>query len=284
LTFLPFEDQSTLGFRLASELPVRHYARKNLGYLHAMAAGAGSLFDTDDDNVPHDDWTVGEATCSDLLSGDGRFVNAYRHFTDAHVWPRGFPLDEVLAAGGPRVTNALEPHRVGVWQSLVDGDPDVDAVYRLALGAPVQFERKPPVAVARGAYTPLNSQATSWSAESFPLLYLPSTVEFRFTDILRGYVAQRLLWERDLLLGVRSPNVTQERNEHDLLEDFRGEVECYLAVKPVVDTLNSLELGPDLLDGLGTVYGALAEEGLVRRDELDLVALWIDDCRQIART
>ena len=29
------------------------------------------------------------------------------------------------------------PSRVGVWQGLADGDPDVDAIYRLTVGEPL---------------------------------------------------------------------------------------------------------------------------------------------------
>src|SRR4051794_1879866 len=37
---------------LASALPTRHYARKNIGYLAAIRAGAAAIHDLDDDNFP----------------------------------------------------------------------------------------------------------------------------------------------------------------------------------------------------------------------------------------
>ena len=52
-------------------------------------------------------------------------------------------------------------------------------------------------------------------------MYLPAFVSFRFTDILRGYVAQRIMWDYGLRLGFLPPNVFQKRNEHDLMADFR---------------------------------------------------------------
>src|SRR5262249_51696595 len=46
--YYPLEAQRRLPFRLAGLLPVDHYTRKNLGYLLAVAAGAASLYETDD--------------------------------------------------------------------------------------------------------------------------------------------------------------------------------------------------------------------------------------------
>lgn len=35
-----------------------HYARKNIGYLRAMQAGAALIYDTDDDNFPNHAWSL----------------------------------------------------------------------------------------------------------------------------------------------------------------------------------------------------------------------------------
>jgi hypothetical protein len=63
-----------------------------LGYLYAMTEGTHVIADTDDDNFPKEKWTwpafEGEF---DVITGS-RFVNVYRHFTDAFVWPRGYLL------------------------------------------------------------------------------------------------------------------------------------------------------------------------------------------------
>src|SRR5215813_10373846 len=45
--------QRALG-SLAPLAPVGHYARKNLGYLAALRAGATLILETDDDNLPLD--------------------------------------------------------------------------------------------------------------------------------------------------------------------------------------------------------------------------------------
>ena len=54
--FLGLDAQRASGFALAQALPTGHYARKNVGYLHAIRAGAACLYETDDDNAPLATW------------------------------------------------------------------------------------------------------------------------------------------------------------------------------------------------------------------------------------
>ncbi len=50
------EEQAALPYRLASKLPLGHYSRKNLGYLEAMRRRAACIYETDDDNMPAENW------------------------------------------------------------------------------------------------------------------------------------------------------------------------------------------------------------------------------------
>jgi hypothetical protein len=86
-----------------------------LGYLYAMSEGAQVIADIDDDNIPKDGWTCPEFEGEfDVIAGCG-FVNVYRHFTDAFVWPRGYPLRLLRAeeAVTPAHRQSVE---IGVWQ------------------------------------------------------------------------------------------------------------------------------------------------------------------------
>ena len=69
---------------------------------------------------------------------------------------------------------------------------------------------------------PYNTQNTATRKELFPLLYLPAYVTFRFTDILRGLIAQPIMWLYDYHLGYSGATVTQKRNAHDYFEDFQS--------------------------------------------------------------
>jgi hypothetical protein len=279
LEFLSVQRQQGLGFRLGAILPFDHYCRKNLGYLWAMTQGAETIYDTDDDNLPYDDWAFPEFVCELRCDGMGQFVNMYRYFTTESIWPRGFPLNR-LQDEEPVLATTGEQLGVGVWQGLADGDPDVDAIFRLIYNRDTKFDRRVPAVLPRGRYCPFNSQNTLWSREAFGYLYLPVTVSFRFTDILRGYLAQRGLWEHGLHLGFTRATVWQERNAHDLMRDFRDEVECYLNVERIVEILERLTLGIEPLKNLRAMYEALVGEGVVDQSELTYVDAWIEDVRQ----
>ena len=103
LSFLSIDDQLATGFALAELLPTKHYARKNIGYLHAIRSGASCIYETDDDNAPLDNWTPRPEYISSaevLQAAENsppNWVNVYRHFTGENIWPRGLPLDRIHA-------------------------------------------------------------------------------------------------------------------------------------------------------------------------------------------
>ena len=277
-TYLPVEPK-TSSFAVA--LPENHYSRKMLGYLAAVRIGATIIAETDDDNVPKQGWSFpafrGEyqSTLPDL-----GFVNTYRCFTQQHIWPRGLPLPRVLDSDSLIDLSATRPAdaTVGVWQGLADGDPDVDAIYRLTIGQECIFEQRPPLVLGRGTISPFNSQNTAFCAELFPLLYLPSTVTFRFTDILRGYVAQPVMWSAGYQLGFVGASVTQIRNPHDYMRDFESEIPCYLDVERCIDLVTA-NIRPELkvAENLILAYEALTDAGITQPHELTLLGLWLEE-------
>ncbi|MBN1566185.1 MAG: DUF288 domain-containing protein [Anaerolineae bacterium] len=280
LTFLSVEAQQALGYSIVEVCPYNHYTRKNIGYLYAMQQGADVIYDTDDDNLPYPHWALSPFACNRQLVGQRRYVNIYRHFTDEAIWPRGYPLDEILQPAAYEVVDTDEVE-IGAWQGLADDDPDVDAIYRLVVGKAIQFEDRESVFLGQEEYCPFNSQNTFWNKKAFPYLYLPATVSFRYTDILRGYLAQYLMWQQGLHLGFTKATVYQERNEHNLIKDFESEVEVYLHTKPIVDLLaRSKDLG-DPLAALRTVYETLVGQRFVQPEELAICKAWVNDCQTL---
>ena len=262
LKFFSLAEQERSDFEVSCLLPLNHYCRKNVGYLQALRDGARTIYDTDDDNLPYSSWHVPPFTSSTAVRGAEQFLNVYRYFSEEELWPRGFPLDALKGSAGEAI-DVVADVPVGVWQAMADGDPDVDAIYRLVHGKGVNFEQRPPVHLDAGIYCPFNSQATAWSERALPFLYLPCTVSFRFTDILRGYVAQRLMWEQGLHLGFTSATVYQERNEHDLMRNFADEVEMYLQTRRMVEILDGLSLHGEPLRDQHDAYTALRDAGVV---------------------
>ncbi|QWV95068.1 DUF288 domain-containing protein [Geomonas oryzisoli] len=278
-TYLPVDAQQQLGYAICRLLPYHHYARKNVGYLHAMKCGAEVIIDTDDDNVPKEGWGF-PAFSGDYLQTprDHGFVNVYSYFTDQHIWPRGFPLNLIRPGGAALPPLATGDIRIGVWQGLADGDPDVDAIYRLVLNKPCTFKEKEPLVLAEGTICPFNSQNTAFAREAFPLLYLPSFVTFRYTDILRGLVAQPIMWRCGLHLGFTQATVVQERNPHDYMQDFVSEIPCYLHADEVVEVVcGALRGDSSVADNLYLAYDALRRKGIVMEAEMELLSLWLKD-------
>ena len=278
--FFSVSDQASSGYHLADVLPWNHYCRKMMGYILAMRVRAQTIVDSDDDNIPKPQWNVPPTRgYYQVANQDMGFLNVYQLFTDTIIWPRGFPLDQIHKS----VTNRIPPLsksyiKLGIWQGLADGDPDVDAIYRLTNNKPCFFEPKEPVVLGRGTLCPFNSQNTAFTREAFPLLYLPATVTFRFTDILRGYVAQPILWTKGLHLGFICATVVQERNAHDFLKDFESEIPCYLYAEKIIDIITRvIHSGSTVEDNLYDAYLALIGAGIVHQDEARILEAWLKD-------
>jgi hypothetical protein len=279
--FYGLEGQYETGFLSARLCPTRHYARKNLGYLLAMRAGARLIVETDDDNIPREEFW-GERRRRQtvpVVNGEG-WVNVYRYFTDANIWPRGLPLDEVRGPVPEFDSLEVREQDCPIQQGLADENPDVDAVYRLVEPLPQSFTRDRTVALGAGAWCPFNSQNTTWWAEAFPLLYLPAYCSFRMTDIWRSFVAQRIAWEQGWGVLFHGPTVRQERNEHNLMRDFKDEVPGYLHNASIREALGRLELksgASNIPASLRACYAKLVEMTLVDGRELSLLDAWIED-------
>ena len=284
LTFLSWEEQLDLDLNYVKLCPWNHYARKNIGYLYAIKAGAKIIYDTDDDNIPYlKKWKLPEFKCNKLISNNSKFVNMYSYFTDELVWPRGLPLDEIHTHY-EKVEVSENHKRIGIWQGLADNDPDVDAIFRLAFKKEVVFKKNEHVVLSKGLYSPINSQNTFWHSNAFPFLYLPAFVNFRATDIYRGYLAQKLLWHLDYFVGFTGATVYQERNKHNLMQDLRDEFECYFNIKNIIKIIDKIELTSDSHANIKLLYESLSEEGIISSKELDLLDAWLIDFMNISDT
>lgn len=279
--YLSVADQEAAGFALTKGLPLNHYARKMVGYLTAMRAGAQLIVDTDDDNVPYANWSFPSLRGNYATTPANRgFINIYRNFTQYPIWPRGYPLDLILQDAHnlkePELT--VQESAVGIWQALADGSPDVDAIYRLVNNAEVFFDKRAPIVLAEGTLCPFNSQNTLTRRELFPLLYLPAYVTFRFTDILRSLVAQPIMWAHGYRLGFTEATVIQERNPHDNMQDFEAELPAYLHPKRVVAIVTrAINKASTVSENLRQAYAELAKEAIVTAQEVELLDLWLTD-------
>ena len=301
LEFLSIASQQESGFRLAESLPTGHYCRKNIGYLRAIENNASCIYETDDDNRPLPHWrprklvVAGPRLVRSRPANGIHWVNTYQHFTQANIWPRGLPLplihdpesDSSDASDAVLADDHDYVFCCPVQQSLVNGSPDVDAIWRLVFGDEFQFESNPSVLLRPGQWSPFNTQSTWWWPEAYPLLYVPVHCPFRMCDIWRSFVAQRCLWAMGYGVLFHAPEVVQERNDHRLMDDFEDEISGYLQNESIVKLLDGLELhvGNDAVtENLRRCYEALVKAEIFPTAELTHLDAWIDDITALQGT
>jgi len=277
--YLSVNKQEKLSFSLNTVLPYNHYSRKMLGYLLAIENGADYIIDTDDDNIPKNDWKFPnfEQKYECIESGKG-FINVYQLYTDQNIWPRGLPLSLISKEYNLEQTLKIKDCNIGIWQGLADEDPDVDAIYRLTMDTPCYFKQREPIALGSETISPFNSQNTMIRKELFPLLYLPTYVTFRFTDILRGLVAQPIMWLYGYQLGFVNATVTQKRNPHDYMKDFISEIPMYQHCESVIEIVKSIvSVNESIENNLYNSYVALKQENIVCSNEITSLEYWLKD-------
>lgn len=282
--FYSIDRQRDLKFKLTDILPTKHYARKNLGYLIGISQGAEIIIETDDDNIPLNCfWEQRKKQVDAHLLTNKQWVNVYQHFTDVHIWPRGFSLEHIRN-NFPSLENT-QLISCPIQQGLADENPDVDAIYRLTLPLPINFQKANNIALGSHSICPFNSQNTTWFKETFPLLYLPSYCSFRMTDIWRSFIAQRIAWTCKWPILFHHSTVLQERNYHNLMNDFKEEVSGYYHNTQIMEHLIKLDLKEGAAHIPGNMircYSALIELGLVAKEEMDLLNAWLQDIQTIS--
>ena len=239
--FFSISRQEEAGLRIAALSPRRHYARKNIGYLLAIRDGAEIILETDDDNLPRPNfWNQRSRKQHVATLRDAGWLNVYGYFTDDLVWPRGLPLDAVRRPVPPFETLSVELVDCPIQQGLADGNPDVDAIFRLLFPLSLEFRADRRVALGHGTWCPFNSQNTAWWPDAYPLLYLPAHCSFRMTDIWRSLVAQRIAWANGWRVLFHEATVWQDRNQHDFMRDFQDEIPGYLHNRRIAEALDEI--------------------------------------------
>ncbi len=250
-----------------------------------MAAGATSICETDDDNFPTERfWTDRSLVHSGPVVSGPEWVNIYAYYSSMRVWPRGLPLDEIHTAPPALTALPMQELDCPIHQGLADRNPDVDAIYRLALPLPLDFEEESLSVATLGTWCPFNSQNTRWWPAAYPLLYLPFHCSFRMTDIWRSFVVQRILHESGKGVLFHEATVWQDRNEHDLMKDFADEVVGYLSNRAIRERLLALPVSgktEDAGDNLELCYNELIRMDLVGTDERELIRAWRNDIDRI---
>ena len=263
--YLSVADQLILAekYQVVKLIPFKSYLRKMVAYLFAIENGATHIYETDDDNAPLDGLLgfryehfkgleqVENTECDhdeNSKEESTKFINPYAYFGQPSLWPRGYPLEKIsqsvnCMSNSPKY-RIYEDSRVPlIQQGLVNGDPDVDAIYRLTRKnnelLNIEFDsNSPPLVLRKNQYAPTNSQNTFFHYDAFFTLILPLNVTFRECDILRSYISTRLLNEINGRVAFMAPNAFQIRNAHSYHSDYISEKRLYESLNRFVTDLD----------------------------------------------
>jgi hypothetical protein len=304
--FLSLTDQITLAakYSIIEMIPYNFYTRKMIGYLFAIENGAKYIYETDDDNAPLDglfgfrykNFKGLEPSGMECDQDETKFFNPYSYFGQPSVWPRGYPLEKISDNHQPlnKKCNKLN-YRIYdkstkvplIQQGLVNGDPDVDAIYRLTRKNDptlnIEFDSNaPPLVLNRNQYAPTNSQNTFWAYDSFFLLIFPMNTTFREVDILRGYISIRLLNEINGRVSFMPPNAIQIRNAHSYHKDYLDEKRLYESIYKFVYDLDKWTCDETTIQAcVLSCIANLIEMKHLDEKNLDFYKAWIKDLTNI---
>ena len=285
--FYGVEEQKYLKYNILKKLPYNHYSRKNIGYLISMEKNCEEIYETDDDNMPYNNFFMQRNFNNNTkVLDNGGIINIYSFFTKKNIWARGFPIEFIQDQKFKDFKN-IKTKKIftPIFQGLADENPDVDAIYRLTKKLPIYFDKNKNITLLN-TYSPFNSQNTIWNKKAFPLLYIPSFCSFRLCDIWRSFVALRICFEYSWGINFFSPSVFQKRNEHNLLKDFEDEIEGYKNNLKIINGLKNLKLHEEknkIFENLTICYKFLIKESYVDKKELNLLELWIKDCKNMIK-
>lgn len=199
--------------------------RRNFGLIEAYNMGAEIIAVVDDDNIPYANWgqnlAFGQTSPTALFHSPDLVFDPLSVTEHSNIWHRGFPHELLARRQRSKFLGRFNAASPLVQADLWDGEPDVDAVARIALGPfDCKFQNEP----FRGtAPSPFNSQNTFLHRSVFPTYFLFPHIG-RMDDIWAAYVVQKY-HGNCVIYGTAS--VYQERNEHNLAKDLDAEMIGY---------------------------------------------------------
>ena len=247
--FLDIESQHSMWPAISELIQENLIARKNIGYLLAIALGAEYIIDLDGSQIITQPESLSIERLTEFKSNSKHPVIASLHSNVnnpyvlmgprtnldkdlnsenamKNIWPRGYPMSEVTHKEVPTLhsleelsTRLAEKGSVedcfqfsnDIIQSLVDETPDVHSEYQKdSPPLPVTFlPQSSRLSIHPSQFAPFNAHSTIFSRHAFWALLLPGSVGEMVSDIWRGYIAQTFLHCIRSLLAFSAPIVKQ---------------------------------------------------------------------------
>lgn len=198
--------------------------RRNLGIVEAYNMGAEIIATVDDDNIPFANWgkapilALGKKPLVAVLDTPDSVFDPFQGTNEPELWHRGFPVQLLKDRARAAYIGHEERPTCLVYADFWNGEPDVDAICRIARGPfDCKFTHEPFAGTKPG---PFNSQNTFLHRAVIPHYFLYPHVG-RMDDIWASYVVQRQ-FPGCVVYGTAS--VYQERNVHNFVKDLDAEM------------------------------------------------------------
>ena len=192
------------------------------------------------------------------------------------------PLNKI--ENSPTFKNKKVRKNFYLKQGVCEGNPDVDAIYRIInKNINIKFKNEYKFSLGK-AFSPINSQNTIWSKILFPLMYLPVTCTMRATDIWRGLIALNIISNDNLSVLFYGTTMKQNRNFHVLENDLKDELPLFESVENAFEILKNLKLkkGPqNYLVNLHKSYDYLIKNDIFDKKEMFYLNSWIRDINKL---
>jgi hypothetical protein len=241
--YLSPDDQYEMAPTLSDLIGWNSIQRRNFGFIYAYKDGADVVATVDDDNIPYDSWgkdlLVGQTVEVDCYTTEAEVFDPLSVTNHNYLWHRGYPIEELPNRLKTSYIGKIK-RRVLIQADLWDGNPDVDAIARIAFNPNVKFDVTEPFCSDK--VSPFNSQNTFIAREALPIYTVWPHVG-RMDDIWGGYLFQ--MYSPYSIVYNRA-SVFQRRNEHNLVSDLEAEIIGYK------NTLNAIE-------NMGMFYNKIPE-------------------------
>ena len=210
-------------------------------------------------------------------------MNPFVHFGQPSVWPQGLPLEKAGELDAEEFYTEIFSGGQFMQQGLCNGLPDVDSVFyftRKSLEMEAfdfRFDADAPkVALPQGTMTPVNSVNTLFHSPAFWGLALPVSVSPMASDVIRGYWAQRILWEIGGYLVVYPPTV--HRIDNVRAHPFDNEKDLHVNVGKLIKFLMEWRSSKrTLFERILDLSYAMTEEGFWGEKDLHFMTAWLQD-------
>lgn len=276
--YLDINSQKKLFSELTKLIPYNHYCRKNLGYLYAIKKGYEIIYETDDDNIPYNNFDdILKINSNKILTDkNNKWINIYKYFTDDYIWPRGYPLS-LIKTDSNFIINSSSKKPV-IINGLVENDHDVDACFRLICkNDNIKWNNNRSILIDNNNICVFNSQNTFWLDSNLLIsMLIPCSVSFRYCDILRSIISNIILKRTNNNIMFSSFNVIQNRNYHDLLEDFKDEYEMYINNENILNIIEEdLDNTNDIIKIMKIIYNNLLKNKIIKELDINILNIWL---------